>query len=156
MINYMKKGEMKMKRYPWLNASVFFYILGIVVCGVMAGTLIHTLFLYFMSLIFEIRIESFFSAIAFSTIVYLLIIPSFLSSFITSMINTKLVSNGIKLRLLETVVSFVLYYFSVSFLENMYSGISISSMGIVVLALIYALIIRFDDLYNYLKNKLIS
>lgn len=145
-----------MKRYPWLNASVFFYILGIVVCGVMAGTLIHTLFLYFMSLIFEIRIESFFSAIAFSTIVYLLIIPSFLSSFITSMINTKSVENGIKLRLLETVVSFVLYYFSVSFLENMYSGISISSRGIVVLALIYALIIRFDDLYNYLKKKLIS
>ncbi|MGG1263734.1 hypothetical protein [Brevibacillus laterosporus] len=145
-----------MKRYPWLNVSVFFYILGIVVAGIVAGTLIHTLFLYFMSLIFEIRIESFFSAIVFSASVYLLIIPSFLSSFICSVINTKLVVSGIKLRLLETVVSFVLYYFTVFFLESMYSGISISPMGIVVLALIYALLIRFDELYNYLKNKIIS
>ncbi|ERM20254.1 hypothetical protein [Brevibacillus laterosporus] len=80
-----------MKKYPWLNASVFFYILGIVVAGVVTGTFIHTLFLYVMSLIFQIKIESFFSAVAFSTIVYLLIIPSFLSSFITSLINTKLV-----------------------------------------------------------------
>lgn len=145
-----------MKKCPWLNASVFFYILGIVVAGVVAGTFIHTLFLYVMSLIFQIKIESFFSAVAFSTIVYLLIIPSFLSSFITSSINTKLVVSGIKLRLLETVVSFVLYYFSVSFLESINSGISISTMGIVILALIYSLLIRFDDLYNYLKNKITS
>ncbi|AUM64721.1 hypothetical protein C0R09_09400 [Brevibacillus laterosporus] len=145
-----------MKKYPWLNASVFFYILGIVVAGVVAGTFIHTLFLYVMSLIFQIKIESFFSAVAFSTIVYLLIIPSFLSRFITSSINTKLVVSGIKLRLLETVVSFVLYYFLVSFLESINSGISISTMGIVILALIYSLLIRFDDLYNYLKNKITS
>ncbi|AYK07640.1 hypothetical protein D8Z77_15400 [Brevibacillus laterosporus] len=145
-----------MKKYPWLNASVFFYILGIVVAGVVAGSFIHTLFLYVMSLIFQIKIESFFSAVTFSTIVYLLIIPSFLSSFITSSINTKLVVSGIKLRLLETVVSFVLYYFSVSFLESINSGISISTMGIVILALIYSLLIRFDDLYNYLKNKITS
>lgn len=145
-----------MKKYPWLNASVFFYILGIVVAGVVAGSFIHTLFLYVMSLIFQIKIESFFSAVAFSTIVYLLIIPSFLSSFITSSINTKLVVSGIKLRLLETVVSFVLYYFSVSFLESINSGISISTMGIVILALIYSLLIRFDDFYNYLKNKITS
>lgn len=145
-----------MKKCPWLNASVFFYILGIVVAGVVAGSFIHTLFLYVMSLIFQIKIESFFSAVAFSTIVYLLIIPSFLSSFITSSINTKLVVSGIKLRLLETVVSFVLYYFSVSFLESINSGISISTMGIVILALIYSLLIRFDDLYNYLKNKITS
>ncbi|MED2001815.1 hypothetical protein [Brevibacillus laterosporus] len=147
---------MKMKRYPWLNASVFFYILGIVVAGVAVGTLIHTVFFYLMSLIFDIRIESFFSVISFSISVYLLIIPSFLSSFITSVINTKLAVSGIKLRLLETVVSFVLYYFSVSFLEAMYSGISISPVGIVAFALIYALLIRYDELYNYLKNKIIS
>ncbi|MED1788841.1 hypothetical protein P4V47_15360 [Brevibacillus laterosporus] len=145
-----------MKRYPWLNASVFFCILGVVVAGVAVGTLIHTLFFYLMSLIFDIKIESIFSVIAFSVSVYLLIIPAFLSSFISSMINTKLAVRGIKLRFLETVVSFVLYYFSVFFLETMYSGISISPMGIVTFALIYALLIRYDELYDYLKNKIIS
>ncbi|MBG9797493.1 hypothetical protein O0555_02155 [Brevibacillus laterosporus] len=145
-----------MKRYPWLNASVFFFILGVVVAGVAVGTLIHTLFFYLMSLIFDIRIESIFSVIAFSVSVYLLIIPAVLSSFISSVINTKLAVRGIKLRFFETVVTFVLYYFSVFFLETMYSGISISSMGIVTFALIYTLLIRYDELYNYLKSKIIS
>ncbi|TPG69293.1 hypothetical protein EEL32_11560 [Brevibacillus laterosporus] len=145
-----------MKRDSWLNTSVLFYIIGVVIAFVAIGTLIHTIFFYLMSLIFDIRIESIFSVIAFSVSVYLLIIPALLSSFISSVINIKLNVSGTRLRFLETVVSFVFYYISVYSLVAIHSGISISSMGIVAFALMYALLIRYDELYNFLKNKIIS
>lgn len=145
-----------MKKGSWLNASVLFIILGIIVALVIISVLFHVIFFYLMSLIFDIRIDSIFSVIIYSVSLFLLIIPALVASLVSSVINIRLNWSGTRLRFLETVVSFVFYYMSVSYLVSMNKGISISSIGIIAFALIYSLLIRYDELYHFLKNKIRS
>lgn len=145
-----------MKKGSWLNASVLFIILGIIVALVIISVLFHVIFFYLMSLVFDIRIDSIFSVIIYSVSLFLLIIPALVASLVSSVINIRLNWSGTRLRFLETVVSFVFYYMSVSYLVSMNKGISISSIGIIAFALIYSLLIRYDELYHFLKNKIRS